>query len=162
MSLNNLQGQLHRYYHQINHHLPCKRQERRRFLTSLKVNVNAYLEEHPDCTIEDILEQFGTVADTVEAYASPENTAHFMKKRRLLQLIAIVLAVWLIACITLFACFIHIDRNTTVTVIEVSTALPVIPPLSQRITGSLPKPLPAAPAARPPEILPPKKSFGGL
>lgn len=123
MNPNNLQKQLRRYFRQINRQLPCPRQERKRFLASLKDDVAAYREELPECTMEDILEQFGSVADAIDTYVSGETTLTFIKKRRRLQIMAVVLTFCLVICVILFIDSIYYSRNHTVTKITIHTEI---------------------------------------
>ena len=123
MNQNNLQKQLRHYYRQVNRRLPCPRQERIRFLATLKHDVTDYLDEQPQCTTKDIEEHFGTATDIADAYVSAENTEFFMKKSLRLKILAAVLAICLVVSGSIFYYCVYTVRNSIVTRIEIHTTV---------------------------------------
>lgn len=115
MNQNNLQKQLRHYYRQVNLRLPCPRQERIRFLATLKCDVTVYMDEQPQCTMKDIEEHFGTATDIADAYAFAENTELFMKKSLRLKILAAVLAICLVVSGSIFHYCVYTAKNLIVT-----------------------------------------------
>lgn len=91
---------LRAYYRNIKRELICPRDTKSRILSDLQHNVNAYLSENPDAALCDVQDHFGTpqqiAASYVEALGTPELLGKLKLRRRILTLVAAVLAVGLI------------------------------------------------------------------
>ena len=60
--------QLSKYYHEVRSSLPCKHAEKRKILSDLKQNINAYITEDPDASLYEITDQFGTPGQITASY----------------------------------------------------------------------------------------------
>lgn len=91
---------LRAYYRNIKRELICPRDTKLRILSDLQYNVNAYLSENPDAALCDVQDHFGTpqqiAASYVEELGTPELLGKLKLRRRILTLVAAVLAVGLI------------------------------------------------------------------
>lgn len=75
------------------------------FISSLQVELNDYYSEYPDCTVEDLIEQFGTPEDVAVEYlegcSKKIEPKTFSKSNKRLKRLIIVLAVLLAVSIAL-------------------------------------------------------------
>lgn len=71
------------YFRDIYDLLPCSRKEKRRLIDTIKINMNTYLEEHPEATTNDIEQYFGTPAVIVTSYINSVDSKKLVKNLRL-------------------------------------------------------------------------------
>ena len=75
------------------------------FISSLQVELNDYYLEYPDCTVEDLIEQFGTPEDVagefLEGCSKKIEPKTFSQSNKRLKILIIVLAVLLAVSIAI-------------------------------------------------------------
>ena len=91
---------LNRYYRSIRSWLPCGKAQRAQILCSVKDNVAAYLEDHPDADFLQIQAHFGSpqqiAAALVEGMDTPSLLTALRNRRRVLNTVIAGLAAALI------------------------------------------------------------------
>ena len=88
--------ELKQYFKEIKLLLPIYSSAERKFLKSLKVSVEEYIEQNPECTIEDIYENFDGPEDAVYNYISAldyHRLCRAISVRRLLKIALLVLLI---------------------------------------------------------------------
>ena len=87
------------------------------FLSSMREYLDDYCDEHPDCTIRDLKDEFGTPEEVAGEFLESKGISNSGKikklknSRRLIAIIAVVLVVVLIAVIA-FAELLMLDRSS--------------------------------------------------
>lgn len=100
-----------KYLQKVRRSLTCPRKLKKRMLDGLRSDIDAYLEEHPNASLEDLTERFGEPAALSESYLSALDAGELksavnVKKRVVLIVLsacAAAVLIWLIAvCILLY------------------------------------------------------------
>ena len=84
------QIKLDKYYKSINNELACSVREKRRFLSDFKSNINEYIYHHPECTFNEIENEFGSVVAIVASFHTAENTTKTRKMTKKMKVIACI------------------------------------------------------------------------
>ena len=66
--MRSLEKELKKYYTGIRRELYCDTEAKKRILAAIKENVEAYLEEHPEATFENVQDRFGTPKQIATSY----------------------------------------------------------------------------------------------
>ena len=100
-----------KYLQKVRRSLTCPRKLKKRMLDGLRSDIDAYLEEHPNASLEDLTERFGEPAALSESYLSALDAGELkssmnVRKRVVLVVLsacAAAVLIWLIAvCILLY------------------------------------------------------------
>ncbi len=97
------QTELKQYFKQIKLLLPIYGKEEKVFINDLKKAVDAYVEEHPDCTYADILERFEEPAEVVYNYIASLDQHALCKRISLRKTIKRAIIIVVIAAVATFA-----------------------------------------------------------
>ena len=76
----------------------------RKYIKALKVNVNDFLADMPDSTMEDLYKEFGSPKDIINSYYSTIDTDNIIKRIRIskyVKILIILLAMCLLILTTL-------------------------------------------------------------
>ena len=106
------QTELKQYFKQIKLLLPIYGKEEKVFINDLKKTVDAYVEEHPDCTYADILERFEEPAEVVYNYISSLDQHALCKRISLRKTIKRAIIIVVIAAVVAFAVKIVLDYQS--------------------------------------------------
>lgn len=87
------------YFKEIKLLLPIYSSAERKFLKSLRVSVEEYIDQNPECTIEDIYENFDEPEEAVYNYISALDQTDLCKRVNLRRIIRNVLIIALIAVV---------------------------------------------------------------
>ena len=88
--------ELKQYFKEIKLLLPIYSSAERKFLKALRTSVEEYIEQNPECTIEDIYENFDEPEDAVYNYISAldyHRLCRAISVRRLLKIALLVLLI---------------------------------------------------------------------
>ena len=91
--------ELKQYFKEIKLLLPIYSSAERNFLKSLRVSVEEYIDQNPECTIEDIYENFDEPEEAVYNYISALDQTDLCKRVNLRRIIRNVLIIALIAVV---------------------------------------------------------------
>lgn len=100
MKNNHLKYDLDTYYHRIRKLMVCKNRDKKKLIAELEGNIDAFLEDHPGASFDDITGHFGTPEDIAIDYISSVegselgnglNKARFVKRLSLVVGLVIVL-----------------------------------------------------------------------
>lgn len=124
--MNSMQKHLICYYRQISKDLPLGLCQKHKIIKGIKVNVECFIEEHPECSYQDILEHFGTAEVIAKSFIehTPVDELQkrvFVRKQIVLSVIialAVALLIYLIAICIIVVSEKHISDGYYVTTIE--------------------------------------------
>ena len=69
----------------------------RKYIKAITINVNDYLADVPESTIDDLYKEFGTPKDIIDSYYSTVNTDDVIKKIRISKYIKLILTICLLS-----------------------------------------------------------------
>lgn len=96
--------QIKQYFKQIKLLLPIYSKEEKEFIKDLQKAVQDYIEEHPACTYEDILDRFEEPADVVHNYISSLDQYQLCKRislKKTVRTAVIIIVVAVIAALSI-------------------------------------------------------------
>lgn len=118
-----LNKEIHQYLKQITLLLPLKGKEEKFFLRHLRSSIEDFADANPDCTMEDIIENFDSPEDVVHGYLSAADHEELYKKISIRKYIrrGIVITILLLVIFTVFrmALFYDIYLEEKKTIIEI-------------------------------------------
>jgi len=92
---------LRRYCRSVSSFLPCGRKQKKGILSQLRLDVAAFLGEHPEADMAAIRERFGTPQAVASAYVESMDTAQLLKGLRIRKrILAVVMAAVIFVLIT--------------------------------------------------------------
>ena len=108
MSLKNLWGKImnniKKYIKNICTIMPMHTKKEKFYLNELKKHLNEYLDDHPQCSYDDIVQQFGEPKDIVVEYIQNSDENDLIKRMKLksilqkflifISVICTILAIW--------------------------------------------------------------------
>lgn len=103
-----LKDELNEYISNIRKQLVCNAADKKRLLSDLTFNIDEFIEDHPESSINDIIEHFGTPEDIAGGYLSSleggelNNKLKKTKKIRKCILFACGIIVFILVCIFIF------------------------------------------------------------
>lgn len=86
-----LSNQLTLYYKEINNNLCCPNRIKRVFIKEFKNRISEFIEDNPNCSMDDIIENFGTTNDIVSGFSNNEN--YFKEKAKKNLIIAVTISI---------------------------------------------------------------------
>ena len=102
------------YYHTIRSYLPCSYKQKKRIINEIQLNINAYLEEHPDADFAQIEVRFGNPRNIAAAYVDDMNTSELLQALRMRRRITTPLVVGLIIALSLWGCFLGLAYTESI------------------------------------------------
>lgn len=93
-----------KYIRKIKALFPLMGKNERKYIKALKVNVNDFLADMPDSTMEDLYKEFGSPKDIINSYYSTIDTDNIIKRIRIskyVKILIILLAMCLLFLTTL-------------------------------------------------------------
>ena len=96
--------ELRKYLQQIKILIPVRSPDVKKFLRDFRSSLEEYTEEHPDWTMEDIIQRFGSSVDVVHDYISatdPEDIRRRLVKFRLIRNVVIIVVIAALAGISI-------------------------------------------------------------
>ena len=96
--------ELRKYLQQIKILIPVRSPDVKKFLRDFRSSLEEYTEEHPDWTMEDIIQRFGSSVDVVHDYISaidPEDIRKRLVKFRLIRNVVIIVVIAALAGISI-------------------------------------------------------------
>lgn len=93
-----------KYIRKIKALFPLMGKNERKYIKALKVNVNDFLADMPDSTMEDLYKEFGSPKDIINSYYSTIDTDNIIKRIRIskyVKILIILLAMCLLILTTL-------------------------------------------------------------
>lgn len=96
--------EVNQYFKQIKLLLPIYSKDEKNFIRDLQKSVRDYMDEHPGCTYEDILDRFEESADVVHNYISSLDQYQLCKQislKRTIRNAVIVIAAVVIVALTI-------------------------------------------------------------
>ncbi len=103
--------ELKKYYSRVSKTVFCSRKQKKEFIQQLKENVEEYVADTPDATIEDIKNSFGTPETIAESFMVNTDSAKIKKQIQIKKMIFIALIVAL-GIYALFVVLSLIDVHT--------------------------------------------------
>ncbi len=91
---------INRYIHRTKVLFPSIRRCERQYLSTLKINIMDYAEEHPDITYDELCSEFGSPADVLTSYLAGIDMDEIIKRiniTRIVRIIATIIAIAVIA-----------------------------------------------------------------
>ena len=103
--------EIEQYYKQIEHSLfTCPKRKRTSFLREFRGSVSAYVEEHPQATMQELQNIFGTPESIAEAFLQSDEFSTTKKvissKRRIARIVLIAISVLVAAAVILGAIYV--------------------------------------------------------
>lgn len=95
----NINEQLKQYFKQIKLLLPIYSKDEKIFMKDLQQSMQDYIEEHPACTYEDIVDHFEEPADVVHNYISSLDQFQLCKRISLKRTVRNAIVIVVIAVI---------------------------------------------------------------
>lgn len=89
------------YISRIKALFPIMGQAERKYIKTIKINVNDFLIDTPNCTIEDLYEEFGTPEDVITGYYISAGTDNIIKRIRFSKYIKILSLVFILCFLVL-------------------------------------------------------------
>lgn len=90
------------YVHKIESLFPIIGRPERKYIKTMEINIDDYLSDSPDCTLEGLYKEFGQPEDVLNSYYSMMDTDHIIKRIRIAKYLkALVIA--LIAILIILA-----------------------------------------------------------
>lgn len=90
------------YVHKIKSLFPIIGRPERKYIKTMEINIDDYLSDSPDCTLEGLYQEFGQPEDVLNSYYSMMDTDHIIKRIRIAKYLkALVIA--LIAILVILA-----------------------------------------------------------
>jgi hypothetical protein len=119
MKSSTLDKQVKRYIHKVQKLLKCSAKSKKNFIAHLKSSINAFQNESPDCTIEDILEFSGQPEKLARSFMETLDKEEIKRAQRIGLTRRIILFV-LLLCIIGFLIYviIFIYRSAGFNIIE--------------------------------------------
>lgn len=91
-----------KYYREVEKKLICSRSIKKKTMKDLKLNVNNYLIEFPNATLEEIRKHFGEPED-FEQYIDPKNLIKKLHNKNYIKVFVIIIfMITLIAVLTIY------------------------------------------------------------
>lgn len=113
-----IKAEVRAYLRKVRKALPGSFNTKRAVASTLKSQIESYIEENPDATIDDVIERFGTPETIANEFDVTEFSAE-IKKYKLKTLILSVLAVVLIAlCVWLTIALISSVEEGTIIITD--------------------------------------------
>lgn len=103
--------ELKNYYSQIERLLFCDRKKKKEFLCQLKENVEEFISDMPEATMEDIVKVFGEPGTIAESFIANADRAR-IKKQIQLKKVLVITAVIALIIYALFVVLSLIDVHT--------------------------------------------------
>jgi len=88
---------------------PVMSKYERKYIKAITINVNDYLADVPESTIDDLYKEFGTPKDIIDSYYSTVNTDDVIKKIRISKYIKLILILLTICLLSLTIMKIYIQ-----------------------------------------------------
>ena len=95
---------LEKYFRQISLWLPCSRTEKKQILNNIQSNVKSYLSEHPDASLTDIENHFGSPKAIAASYVESEDRDKILSKLRIRRIVVRAVLSVALAAILLWGC----------------------------------------------------------
>lgn len=80
-----------KYIRKIKALFPLMGKNERKYIKALKVNVNDFLADMPDSTMEDLYKEFGSPKDIINSYYSTIDTDNIIKRIRISKYVKILI-----------------------------------------------------------------------
>jgi hypothetical protein len=80
--MNNAVKDLPLYFKEIKTSIPCTGAQKRKYLKELEFSIQEYQASHPQASLADIEQQFGTAEEISEAFLAEESLQRFQKQNR--------------------------------------------------------------------------------
>lgn len=103
------------FLHSVKLAFPGLHKKEKRFFTDFSSSVNDYVSEHPDCTKEDLITQFGNPKDiAMTYYSNMDADVYFaiLKRNRFIKATCIACIIALTALLITAVCFLVDAKNT--------------------------------------------------
>lgn len=95
--------QLKQYFKQIKLLFPIYGKDEKKFLSDFQVSVEDYIDHYSDCSLNDVVEHFGTAEDIVHDYITTLDQTQLCKRINLRNVIKKVLILIAIFAAVIFA-----------------------------------------------------------
>ena len=103
--MNEINKQLQEYYREISKYVICPGKLKKEFLNQLKDDIDCFISDNPEATIEDVKENFGTAKAIAESFMQGMDVSGLNKKLNIRRVILITCIVALI----IYAAFVVIS-----------------------------------------------------
>ena len=103
--MNEINKQLQEYYREISKHVICPGKLKKEFLNQLKDDIDCFISDNPEATIEDVKENFGTAKAIAESFMQGMDVSGLKKKLNISKMIFIALVIALV----IYAAFVVIS-----------------------------------------------------
>lgn len=114
--MGNNDAALKRYYHDVKRALPCSSKIRKQIVQQLQESVRDFILQNPDADFAAVQHHFGTPQEIASGYIDEQGTPELLKKmtikKRVLAIVAGVMAIILVSWMIAVAWSIHDDRET--------------------------------------------------
>lgn len=118
--------QVNKYILDVNRHLICSAKTKKNFTAHLKDSISAFVNESPDCTMEDIIQFSGppeTLAQDFMETLDEKEIRQGRRNRRIQKIVGILLIVCIIAILIEIIYILYlVGNNSTVYITEVRLA----------------------------------------
>lgn len=92
-----IEKKLKPYFLQIKFLLPIYGRQERKFIRDLRTNIEEYRESHPDCTWDELINEFETPQEIVNNYLSAFSPEYLCKKIKRKKIMRAVLSIIIIS-----------------------------------------------------------------
>ncbi len=89
------------YIRKIKALFPIMGKSERNFIKTIKINVNDFLADTPDCNLEDLYEEFGTPEDVINSYYTSVNTDRIIKRIKISKYVKILTSIFILCLLSL-------------------------------------------------------------
>ena len=103
--MNEINKKLQEYYREVSKHVICPNKLKKEFLNQLKDDIDCFISDNPEATIEDVKENFGTAMAFAESFMQGMDVSGLNKKLNIRRVILITCIVALI----IYAAFVVIS-----------------------------------------------------
>lgn len=90
------------YVHKIKSLFPIIGRPERKYIKTMEINIDDYLSDSPNCTLEGLYQEFGPPEDVLNSYYSMMDTDHIIKRIRIAKYLK-ALVITLIATLVILA-----------------------------------------------------------
>ena len=114
--MNKNHAELRRYYRRIRGYLPCSGKMKNRILTTIRTNVDCFLEENPNAEFGHIQAWFGSPEAVAAGYLSEMNERELLESLNIRQRIHRITVCTFLLLVLLWAaavgiCFVHAQNS---------------------------------------------------
>lgn len=89
------------YIRKIKALFPIMGKSERNFIKTIKINVNDFLADTPDCNLEDLYKEFGTPEDVINSYYTSVNTDRIIKRIKISKYVKILISIFILCLLAL-------------------------------------------------------------